>query len=100
MAVERMMTSLLRVHSGKSIEAGDMNCEKPDRHVSTLVCGYPMPCPWHTYVVDVATERVTVPKYGSSRKMTRRLQQIADVLNNHEELEYIRNLRIIHRKPN
>lgn len=75
------------------------NCEKPDRHEPRLVCGYPMPCPWHTYVVNVATEQVTVPKHGGSIKATRRLQQIADVLNNHEEREYIRDINVVHRKP-
>lgn len=28
-------------------------CDKPDRDVPTLVCGYPMPCPHHTAVIEL-----------------------------------------------
>lgn len=27
-------------------------CQKPDRHVPKLTCGYPLPCPYHTVIVD------------------------------------------------
>lgn len=38
-------------------------CKHPDRDVPKLVCGYPLPCPWHTVVVDstVTPATVTIP---------------------------------------
>jgi hypothetical protein len=30
-------------------------CKHPDRDVPKLVCGYPLPCPHHTVVIDCAT---------------------------------------------
>lgn len=27
-------------------------CKKPDRDVAALVCGYPLPCPHHTIVIE------------------------------------------------
>lgn len=30
-------------------------CKHPDRDEPRLVCGYPMPCPHHTVVIDVPT---------------------------------------------
>lgn len=30
-------------------------CKHPDRHVGELVCGQPLPCPWHTATIDTTT---------------------------------------------
>jgi len=27
-------------------------CQKPDRHVPGIVCGYPFPCPHHTIILE------------------------------------------------
>jgi hypothetical protein len=27
-------------------------CTHPDRHVPKLLCGYPLPCPWHTLIIE------------------------------------------------
>jgi len=27
-------------------------CQRPDRDVPGLMCGYPLPCPWHTVTID------------------------------------------------
>ncbi len=32
-------------------------CQSPDRHVAALVCGYPLPCPWHTVLVVIGEKR-------------------------------------------
>lgn len=29
-----------------------LTCHRPDRHNPKLVCGYPLPCPFHTIVVE------------------------------------------------
>lgn len=39
-------------------------CQQPDRDVPKLTCGYPLPCPHHTLVLQ-ADGRVRVPARGS-----------------------------------
>lgn len=41
-------------------------CQKPDRDVSALVCGHPIPCPYHTMSIDLATGTVTAPPEAST----------------------------------
>lgn len=36
-------------------------CRHPDRDVPKLLCGYPLPCPHDTVVVDLAARTVTIP---------------------------------------
>jgi hypothetical protein len=38
-------------------------CRQPDHDNARLVCGYPLPCPWHTAIVDLGASppTVTVP---------------------------------------
>lgn len=33
-------------------------CEKPDRDVPGIVCGYPFPCPWHSALIDLDPARL------------------------------------------
>lgn len=35
-------------------------CTEPDRDVPKLRCGYPLPCPHHTVVVDASSDAVTL----------------------------------------
>ncbi len=37
-----------------------MHCERPDREISGLICGHPIPCPYHTAVIDTTCEPATV----------------------------------------
>ena len=30
-----------------------MDCKQPDKEFPRLVCGYPLPCPHHTVLIDV-----------------------------------------------
>lgn len=30
----------------------NLTCKRPDRHVPGIVCGYPIPCPHHTIVLN------------------------------------------------
>ncbi len=32
-------------------------CQRPDRDAPKLVCGYPLPCPWHTGPIAAAIRR-------------------------------------------
>lgn len=57
-------------------------CERPDRDISALVCGHPLPCPWHTVVIDTkpTPPTVTIPATAAPQinpKMIGLLKQIA-----------------------
>ena len=60
-----------------------MNCTKPDRDQPELVCGYPLPCPYHTVTIDTTAEPVatitipaTIPK-AANPKILKKLKKIA-----------------------
>ncbi len=38
-----------------------LTCRRPDRDEPRMTCGYPLPCPHHTVIADVAKQTVTVP---------------------------------------
>ena len=40
-----------------------MQCRRPDREFPGILCGYPLPCPYHTAVIDTtgAVPTVTIP---------------------------------------
>lgn len=50
-----------------------MFCNKPDRDEPKLVCGYPIPCPYHTVVIDLDPEmhgvasKVSIPDMADPR---------------------------------
>lgn len=66
----------------------DLLCKKPDRDVPGIVCGYPLPCPWHTdAVIEVkadgeAPEIRLSPKaqLQASPKDIQRLDQVGRAL--------------------
>jgi hypothetical protein len=35
-------------------------CNKPDRHEPKLTCGYPLPCPHHTAIIDTTDPDDTI----------------------------------------
>ena len=43
-----------------------LHCNQPDRDEPRMKCGYPLPCPHHTIVVDIAKGTVAVPKHMPS----------------------------------
>lgn len=47
-----------------------MNCEQPDRDVPKLVCGYSLPCPWHTVIID--PPKLKIPKTLNTSQRTRK----------------------------
>ena len=62
-----------------------MRCQKPDRDVPELVCGYPIPCPWHTVIIDTTGEpaTITIPATVSEAAnpiLLKKLKAIANVL--------------------
>lgn len=57
----------------------------PDKPPKKMRCGYPIPCPWHTVVIEQGAPRVFIPPTlnttQSQRKSIRRLAvQLNDAL--------------------
>jgi hypothetical protein len=54
-------------------------CTQPDHDEPRLVCGYPLPCPWHTVILETA--EVSIPAtLPTSNATVSRLKEIADAL--------------------
>jgi hypothetical protein len=57
-------------------------CQNSDRDALHMVCGYPLPCPYHTVIIDASSDPTTVtmpvtsPALGNL-KARRRLGDIA-----------------------
>lgn len=62
-----------------------MFCQKPDRDIPGLICGYPLPCPHHTIIIDTSpdpptvTIPATIPK-AANPKVLDKLKRIAKIL--------------------
>lgn len=63
-----------------------MYCKQPDRDVPKIVCGFPLPCPYHTVVIDASNKpTVTIPAgRAMTTKTLRRIADIADMLKGKE----------------
>lgn len=57
-------------------------CRHPDRDEPKLMCGYPLPCPHHTVVLDLAAQTMTIPLASDAAKspMRERIGQIGRAL--------------------
>jgi len=57
-------------------------CRHPDRDEPRMMCGYPLPCPHHTVVIDVAAGTATFPLGSDAMKspMRERVGQIGRAL--------------------
>jgi len=67
-----------------------MYCKKPDKDVPGIICGYSLPCPYHTVTIDLGAKPVstvtiqaTIPKAMNPRILSK-LKQIALILKNKE----------------
>ena len=59
-----------------------MICNRPDHNVPGLICGHPLPCPYHTTIIErgVVVPRVSIPLTEVPRihpKTLKRLKRIA-----------------------
>ncbi len=56
-------------------------CRHPDRDEPCIMCGYPLPCPWHTAVIhadkDPATVEIPVTSDAMKSPMRERLGEVA-----------------------
>ena len=37
-----------------------LTCKHPDRDCAKMMCGYPLPCPWHTATIDTTKNPPTI----------------------------------------
>lgn len=56
-------------------------CKKPDRDVPGIICGYPLPCPYHTAIIHADKDPATIEIPATlapdvSPKVLKRLKQI------------------------
>ena len=61
----------------------DLTCRHPDRDCPKLMCGYPLPCPWHTATihVDKNPPTIEIPVTADAAYRDRdRLAEIAEAL--------------------
>ena len=50
----------------------------PDKPKKTMKCGYPLPCPWHTVIIDTAGPKVTIPPTaGLSQPQRKKVRELA-----------------------
>lgn len=66
-----------------------LTCQQPDHDCPGLICGHPLPCPWHTIVFDTEGKRVEVPediaykiKTGTLKKVIQVAKALSDNLHN------------------
>ncbi len=57
-----------------------LTCRQPDRDFSRMLCGYPLPCPYHTAILDTTTKppEVRIPVTATGALESRRI--LAEVL--------------------
>ena len=58
-------------------------CRHPDRDSPKLMCGYPLPCPYHTVTVDLKSKppTITIPiTRNLTCRQEYRLSEIAEAL--------------------
>lgn len=56
-------------------------CKQPDRDAPKLKCGAPLPCPYHTYTIDLEMRPATVTVPVTARKRyTKKMSAIAECL--------------------
>lgn len=54
-------------------------CDKPDRDSPGTRCGYPMPCPFHTFVIDEASGIILVPECATPDQR-KKVRKVGDAL--------------------
>ena len=57
----------------------DMTCRHPDRDCPKLLCGHPLPCPWHTATIDLTHEPPTITIPITSQAAYANRGRLADI---------------------
>jgi len=79
--VKRKKKSARRSEASKPIMPV-LTCKHPDHDCPKLLCGYPLPCPWHTVTIDanVTPPTVTIPVTSQMAHARRELAEIGVAL--------------------
>ena len=56
-----------------------LTCNKPDRHCPELVCGFPLPCPWHTVIIDLEENPPTITVPATAPLNADKITKLKDV---------------------
>lgn len=58
------------------------SCKQPDHDVPSLICGAPLPCPYHTAVIDMSVDppELRVKLHGKPAFTAERLARITQAL--------------------
>ncbi len=56
------------------------HCDNPDRDNQRLVCGYPLPCPWHTAILHADKEPPTVEIPLTAKRALRARGLLGEIL--------------------
>ena len=54
-------------------------CRQPDCDCPKLLCGHPLPCPWHTALIDISVDPATVTIPVTAEAALRRRKDLAEV---------------------
>ena len=54
-------------------------CDKRDHDGFNIRCGYPMPCPWHTFTLDEKTGVLRLPEIYTEEQLAR-AQEVGSAL--------------------
>lgn len=67
-------------------------CNKPDHDEPRITCGYPLPCPWHTVIVDLNAQTVSAPIGGGvvPAEKAGRIGEIAKALSDLRDRDALR----------
>lgn len=59
-----------------------LNCRQPDKDCPKILCGHPLPCPYHTVVMDLTKNppTINIPITADSITVRDKLNEIANVL--------------------
>lgn len=64
---------------GRRKTAPEETCKRPDRHVPSIVCGFPLPCMWHTVTIDLTEQPPCVCKPVTAHVSPTSMKRIDDI---------------------
>ena len=56
-------------------------CQQADRDVPKLKCSYPLPCPWHTAIIDLSDEPAELRIPLTAKNALRHRDKLEDIGN-------------------
>lgn len=59
--------------------AKQLTCRHPDRDCPKLLCGYPLPCPWHTVTIHADKTPPVIEVPITATAALRNLGKLADI---------------------